>query len=150
MIESIQRAHNRRTGLYTSPHLIELGERIQINRQPISENRLINLVEQLRVHYDFLHQTRPELDATFFELMTAIAWIEFRESKVDLAIIETGLGGRLDATNVGRPTDCVITSIGLDHQEYLGNTIAEIAAEKAGILKSCVPTNPSSLLSAIF
>ena len=99
MIESIQRAHGRRTGLYTSPHLIELGERIQINRQPISENRLINLVEQLRVHYDFLHQTRPELDATFFELMTAVAWTEFRESKVDLAIIETGLGGRLDITD---------------------------------------------------
>ena len=139
MIESIQRAHGRRTGLYTSPHLIELGERIQINRQPISENRLIDLVEQLRKHYDFIHQTRPELDATFFELMTAVAWIEFRVSKVDLAIIETGLGGRLDATNVGRPTICIITSIGMDHQEYLGNSIAEIAAEKAGILKSGVP-----------
>jgi dihydrofolate synthase/folylpolyglutamate synthase len=139
MIESIQRAHGRCTGLYTSPHLIELGERIQINRQPISENRLVDLVEQLRVHYDFLHLTRPELDATFFELMTAIAWIEFRESKVDLAIIETGLGGRLDATNVGRPAVCVITSIGMDHQEYLGNSIAEIAAEKAGILKSGIP-----------
>ena len=139
MIESIQRAHGRRTGLYTSPHLIELGERIQINREPITENRLIDLVEQVRAHYDFLHQTRPELDATFFELMTAVAWVEFRESKVDLAIIETGLGGRLDATNVGHPEVCVITSIGLDHQEYLGNTIAEIAAEKAGILKSGVP-----------
>ena len=139
MIESIQRAHGRRTGLYTSPHLIELGERIQINREPISESRLIDLVEQLRAHYDFLHQTHPELDATFFELMTAVAWTEFRESKVNLAIIETGLGGRLDATNVGRPTVCTITSIGMDHQEYLGNSIAEIAAEKAGILKSGVP-----------
>jgi len=139
MIESIQRAHGRRTGLYTSPHLIELGERIQINREPISESRLIDLVEQLRSHYDFLHQTHPELDATFFELMTAVAWTEFRESKVNLAIIETGLGGRLDATNVGRPTVCTITSIGMDHQEYLGNSIAEIAAEKAGILKSGVP-----------
>ena len=139
MIESIQRAHGRRTGLYTSPHLIELGERIQINREPISESHLIDLVEQLRAHYDFLHQTHPELDATFFELMTAVAWTEFRASKVDLAIIETGLGGRLDATNVGRPTVCVITSIGMDHQEYLGNSLAEIAAEKAGILKSGVP-----------
>lgn len=139
MIEAIQRAHGRRTGLYTSPHLIELGERIQINREPITENRLIALVEQLRIHYEFLHQTHPECDATFFELMTAVAWTEFREAKVDLAIIETGLGGRLDATNVGRPAVCVITSIGMDHQEYLGNTIAEIAAEKAGILKSGVP-----------
>jgi len=139
MIESIQRAHGRRTGLYTSPHLIELGERIQINREPISESHLIDLVEQLRAHYDFLHQTHPELDATFFELMTAVAWTEFRESKVNLAIIETGLGGRLDATNVGRPAVCVITSIGMDHQEYLGNSIAEIAAEKAGILKSGIP-----------
>ena len=139
MIESIQRAHGRRTGLYTSPHLIELGERIQINREPISEKRLIALVEQLREHYNSLHQTHPELDATFFELMTAVAWTEFRERKVDLAIIETGLGGRLDATNIGRPEVCVITSIGLDHQEYLGNTIAEIAAEKAGILKSGIP-----------
>ena len=139
MIESIQRAHGRRTGLYTSPHLIELGERIQINRQPISENRLIALVEQVRKHYDILQQSHPELSATFFELMTAVAWIEFRESKIDLAIIETGLGGRLDATNVGRPSVCIITSIGLDHQEYLGNTIEEIAAEKAGILKSGIP-----------
>ncbi len=139
MVEAIQRAHGRRTGLYTSPHLIELGERIQINREPITENRLIALVEQLRIHYEFLHQTHPECDATFFELMTAVAWTEFREAKVDLAIIETGLGGRLDATNVGRPAVCVITSIGMDHQEYLGNTIAEIAAEKAGILKSGVP-----------
>ena len=139
MIEAIQRAHGRRTGLYTSPHLIELGERIQINREPMTENRLIDLVEQLRTHYEFIHQTRPELDTTFFELMTAVAWTEFRDAKVDLAIIETGLGGRLDATNVGRPVVCVITSIGLDHQEYLGNTIAEIADEKAGILKSGVP-----------
>ena len=139
MIESIQRAHGRRTGLYTSPHLIELGERIQINREAISENRLIDLVEQLRSHYEFIHQTHPELDATFFELMTAVAWIEFRHSKVDLAIMETGLGGRLDATNVGRPAVCVITSIGMDHQEYLGNSIAEIAFEKAGILKSGIP-----------
>lgn len=139
MIESIQRAHSRRTGLYTSPHLIEIGERIQINRQPISETRLIVLVEQVRKHYDLLQQSHPELSATFFELMTAVAWTEFRESKVDLAIIETGLGGRLDATNVGRPAVCIITSIGLDHQEYLGNTIAEIATEKAGILKSGIP-----------
>lgn len=139
MIEAIQRAHGRRTGLYTSPHLIELGERIQINRQAISENRLIELVERLRKNYDLLQQSHPHLSATFFELMTAVAWIEFSESKVDIAILETGLGGRLDATNVGRPAVCVITSIGLDHQEYLGNSIAEIAAEKAGILKSGIP-----------
>lgn len=139
MIESIQRAHGRRTGLYTSPHLIELGERIQIDRQPISESRLIDLAEQLRVHYEFLQQTHPQSNTTFFEFMTAMAWTEFREKKVDLAVIETGLGGRLDATNVGRPMVCIITSIGLDHQEYLGNSIAEIAAEKAGILKSGIP-----------
>ena len=139
MIESIQRAHGRRTGLYTSPHLVELGERIQINREPITENRLIDLVEQCRVQYDLLQKSHPQLTATFFELMTAAAWTEFREKKVDLAVIETGLGGRLDATNVGRPMVCVITSIGLDHQEYLGNSIAEIAAEKAGILKAGVP-----------
>jgi len=139
MIESIQRAHGRRTGLYTSPHLIELGERIQIDRQPISESRLIDLAEQLRVHYEFLQQTHPQSNTTFFEFMTAMAWTEFCEKKVDLAVIETGLGGRLDATNVGRPMVCIITSIGLDHQEYLGNSIAEIAAEKAGILKSGIP-----------
>ena len=139
MIESIQRAQGRRTGLYTSPHLVELGERIQINRQPISEKRLTELVEHLRNEYDFLKHHHPQLTTTFFELMTAAAWTEFREKKVDLAIIETGLGGRLDATNVGRPVVCVITSIGLDHQEYLGNSLVEIAAEKAGILKSGIP-----------
>lgn len=139
MIESIQRAHGRRTGLYTSPHLIQLGERIQINREPISEKRLIDLIEELRSLYDLLKQTHPQLSATFFELMTVTAWIEFQRNNVDLAVIETGMGGRLDATNVGRPAVCVITSIGLDHQEYLGNSIAEIAAEKAGIIKSGIP-----------
>ena len=81
MIESIQRAQGRRTGLYTSPHLVELGERIQINRQPISEKRLTELVEHLRNEYDFLKHHHPQLTTTFFELMTAAAWTEFREKK---------------------------------------------------------------------
>lgn len=139
IIESIQRAHGRRTGLYISPHLIELGERIQINRQPISAEKILQWVDFIRPYYEIISKKHAPQTLTFFELMTALSWLEFRDKKVDVAIIETGLGGRLDATNVGQPMVSVITSIGLDHQEYLGNTIEAIAAEKAGIMKKGIP-----------
>jgi dihydrofolate synthase/folylpolyglutamate synthase len=139
MIEAIQRAQGRRTGLYTSPHLVAIGERIQINRVPLSDTAVVALAERLRPHYEAIRAEDPENAPTFFELITAAALLEFTERKVDVAILETGLGGRLDATNVCAPEVCVITSIGLDHQEYLGPTLAAIAAEKAGIIKPGVP-----------
>jgi len=139
MIEAIQRAHGRRTGLYTSPHLVQIGERIQVDRAPLPDNAVVALAERLRLHYEAIRAEDPENAPTFFELITAAALLEFAERKVDVAVLETGLGGRLDATNVCAPEVCVITSIGLDHQEYLGPTLAAIAGEKAGILKSGVP-----------
>lgn len=139
MIEAIQRAHGRRTGLYTSPHLVEIGERLQVDRVPATEARVVALAEQLRPHYDAILADDPEMAPTFFELITAAAFLEFRDRAVDVAVLETGLGGRLDATNICAPEVCVITSIGLDHQEYLGPTLADIAGEKAGILKPGVP-----------
>ena len=139
MIEAIQRAQGRRTGLYTSPHLVAIGERIQVDRTPLSDTAVVALAERLRPHYEAIRAEDPENAPTFFELITAAALLEFAERKVDVTILETGLGGRLDATNVCAPEVCVITSIGLDHQEYLGPTLAAIAAEKAGIIKSGVP-----------
>ena len=139
MIEAIQRAQGRRTGLYTSPHLVAIGERLQVDRTPLPDAAVVALAERLRPHYEAIRAEDPEDAPTFFELITAAALLEFAERKVDVAILETGLGGRLDATNVCVPEVCVITSIGLDHQEYLGPTLAAIAAEKAGILKPGVP-----------
>ena len=139
MIEAIQRAQGRRTGLYTSPHLVAIGERIQVDRAPLPDASVVALAERLRPHYEAIRAEDPENAPTFFELITAAALLEFAECKVDVAILETGLGGRLDATNVCAPEVCVITSIGLDHQEYLGPTLAAIAAEKAGIIKPGVP-----------
>lgn len=139
MIEAIQRAQGRRTGLYTSPHLVQLGERLQVDRVPATEARVVALTEELRPHYEAILATDAGLAPTFFELITAAAWLEFRMRQVDVIVLETGLGGRLDATNICTPEVCVITSIGLDHQEYLGPTLAAIAGEKAGILKPGVP-----------
>ena len=139
MIEAIQRAHGRRTGLYTSPHLVQIGERIQVDRSPLSDDAVVALAERLRPHYEAIRAEDVENAPTFFELITSAALLEFAERKVDVAVLETGLGGRLDATNVCAPEVCVITSIGLDHQEYLGLTLAAIAGEKAGILKPGAP-----------
>lgn len=139
MIEAIQRAHGRRAGLYTSPHLVAIGERIQVDRVPLADAAVVALAERLRPHYEAIRAEDPEDAPTFFELITAAALLEFSERKVDVAVLETGLGGRLDATNICSPEVCVITSIGLDHQEYLGPTHAAIAAEKAGIIKPGVP-----------
>ena len=139
MVAAIQRAHGRKTGLYTSPHLVRVGERIKIDGVPLPTPRLLAYVEQLRPIYHAIVAETPDLAPTFFELMTAIAWLEFREQACDVIVLETGLGGRLDATTACHPLATAITSIGLDHQEYLGDTLAAIAGEKAGILKSGVP-----------
>ena len=121
-----------RVGLYTSPHLVDFRERIRINGQPIPEEYVIRFVEQERDFFEPLHPS-------FFELTTAIAFRYFADEKVDVAVIEVGLGGRLDCTNIISPDVCIITNISLDHTQFLGNTLAKIAGEKAGIIKSNIP-----------
>jgi dihydrofolate synthase/folylpolyglutamate synthase len=122
------------TGTYTSPHLMDIRERISINGEKISQVDFAKLAKTVSAAAD---KVAP--DATFFEIITAMSFVHFAESATDVAIIETGLGGRLDATNVLKPSVCLITKIDLDHQYLLGNTIAEIAREKAGIFKPGVP-----------
>jgi dihydrofolate synthase/folylpolyglutamate synthase len=134
LIASALTAAGYRTGLYTSPHLIRFNERIRVNGKEIGDEDI--------VHY--MRALRPQLDltgATFFEATTAMAFKYFFDQRVNVAVIETGLGGRLDSTNVITPEVSVITSIGYDHKEHLGNTLERIAFEKAGIIKpgvSCV------------
>jgi dihydrofolate synthase/folylpolyglutamate synthase len=124
-----------RAGLYTSPHLVSFCERFQIGGRPIAESEVVRLVEHLRpLLADF-----PERAPTFFEVVTAMALVYFREQRADPVVWETGLGGRLDATNIVTPLVAVITPISFDHQQYLGTTLAEIAGEKAGIIKPGVP-----------
>jgi len=121
------------TGLYTSPHLVRFNERIQVNNRPISNSKVVasyNVVKD--AHFG-------KREPTFFEFTTAMALIEFAAQKVDWAVIETGMGGRLDATNIINPALSIITNISLEHREYLGNTLTKIAAEKAGIIKKRTP-----------
>ena len=140
MIEAIQARAGRVTGLYTSPHLVRLGERVRRAGVEMPEPELVAAAAAIRPAAEAIARETPELAPTFFELMTALALRDFLVARpVDVMVLETGLGGRLDATTVCRPLVTVITSIGLDHQEYLGDTIEQIAAEKAGILKPGVP-----------
>lgn len=132
MLESIYRAAGLRVGLFTSPHLVSFRERIQVNRQLILEADLVRLVEEIRA-------ANQEHEATLFEFATVVALKYFAEQKCDLVIWETGLGGRLDATNIVTPLASVITNIAFDHEQWLGDTLAKIAAEKAGIIKPGVP-----------
>jgi dihydrofolate synthase/folylpolyglutamate synthase len=136
MLDSICRAAGIRTGLFTSPHLISITERIRVNGADISENEFARLTSQVKETAEAL-VSAGELAArpTFFEHVTAIALLAFREAKVDLAILETGLGGRLDSTTAAGADVVAITPIAMDHEEYLGATLAEIAGEKAAIIK---------------
>ena len=128
-----------RTALYTSPHLVSFCERFQVNGQSISESEIVRLVEQLRPLLDKV-TAHPEFrQPTFFEVVTAMALQYFREQAVDVVVWETGLGGRLDATNVVTPLVSVITNIAFDHMQYLGETLAQIATEKCGIIKPGAP-----------
>ena len=136
MLESVYRASGLRVGLFTSPHLVSFRERIQINRQLISEIEVIRLVEELQ---PLLKQFPADHHPTFFEVITVMALKFFAEQRCDLVIWETGLGGRLDATNIVTPLASVITNIALDHQQWLGDTLGEIAFEKAGIIKLTIP-----------
>ena len=139
MLESILRAAGRRTGLYTSPHLVRLGERVQVDRHPLTENEIVAYARELAPVADSLGAQGVDEHPTFFEFMTAMSFLQFARSRVDVALIEVGLGGRLDATNVVLPELTVITSIGLDHLEQLGDNITAIAGEKAGIIKPGIP-----------
>jgi len=144
MIESILRAAGYKTGLFTSPHLHTYRERIRVNGQLISEEELTTLLERLIPHIESV----PELST--FEITTALAFLHFAEKGVEWAILETGLGGRLDTTNVVDPAVVVITLIGYDHTEILGHRLSEIAREKAGIIKKgkpvvCSPQRPTAL-----
>src|SRR5271163_3346271 len=136
MMESIYRAAGLRVGLFTSPHLVSFAERIQVGRELISHEDVARLTEEIRGVIDALNAESPP---TFFEVVTVMALKYFAEQKCDLVVWETGLGGRLDATNIVTPLASVITNVQLDHQQWLGQTIPEIAVEKAGIIKPGVP-----------
>ena len=131
-LAAMLQATGLKVGLYTSPHLVDFRERIRVNGKCISKKRVIEFVRDER---DFFEPLSP----SFFELTTALAFKYFAEKKVDIAVVEVGLGGRLDCTNVITPEVSVITNISFDHTQFLGNTLAEIAGEKAGIIKPGVP-----------
>jgi len=131
-LASILQADGYKVGLYTSPHLIDFRERIKINGECIPEQYVIDFVDKERSFFEPLHPS-------FFELTTAMAFKYFAEQKVDIALIEVGLGGRLDCTNIINPMMSIITNISFDHTQFLGNTIREIATEKAGIIKENTP-----------
>jgi dihydrofolate synthase/folylpolyglutamate synthase len=135
-LASILRASGLKTGLYTSPHLVRINERIQLNGEAISDENFAALQESVEKFADRLVK-RGDLPwhPSFFEMMTAIAFEHFAREKVEIAVLEVGMGGRLDATNVVEPLVSVITDISLDHQKYLGNTVGEIAREKVGIIR---------------
>ncbi|NBV21565.1 MAG: bifunctional folylpolyglutamate synthase/dihydrofolate synthase [Proteobacteria bacterium] len=140
MLESIYRAAGLRVGLFTSPHLVSFRERMQVNRVLISEAEVARLVEEVfSFQFSVFSGEAEASPVTFFEFVTVMALKYFAEQRCDLVIWETGLGGRLDATNIVTPLASVITNIALDHQQWLGDTLAKIAAEKAGIIKPGVP-----------
>jgi dihydrofolate synthase/folylpolyglutamate synthase len=135
-LNSICRAAGIRTGLFTSPHLISIAERISINGEQISEDDFARLTQRVKeTAAELVKQERLETLPTFFEHLTAIALLAFQEAKVELAILETGLGGRLDSTTAAAADIVAITPIAMDHEEYLGHSLAEIAAEKAAIIR---------------
>jgi dihydrofolate synthase / folylpolyglutamate synthase len=135
LLESIFRHAGWRTGLYTSPHLVKLGERVQVDRRILTEGEIVAYTAELRPVAEKLALAGPDEHPSFFEFMTAMAFLQFARKRVDVAVVEVGLGGRLDATNVVLPEVAVISSIGLDHLEQLGDNVAKIAREKAGIIK---------------
>ncbi len=139
MLHAVLSRASYKTGLYTSPHLVSFCERFQINGHVIAEADVVRLVQQIKPLLETV-ATHPEFHApTFFEAVTAMALQHFHEQKIDVVVWETGLGGRLDATNVVTPLASIITNIAFDHTQYLGETLPEIATEKCGIIKPGVP-----------
>ena len=152
MIASVLAASGYRTGLYTSPHLHTFRERIQVDSRLIAEEEFAGIVEGLRPEVEAVNRLGGLGELTTFEILTALAFVYFKERGVDFQVLETGLGGRLDATNVVKPEVCIITSISFDHTEVLGHTLAQIAVEKAGIIKpggSVVSARQSPEASAV-
>ena len=139
MLEAVYRDNGFRVGLFSSPHLVHLGERIQVDRQILPEAEIVRYTELLSPIAGELGRRDPDLHPAFFEFITSMAFLRFAELTVDIACIETGLGGRLDATNVVDPELSIITTISLDHCDLLGDTLAAIAGEKAGIIKEGKP-----------
>jgi dihydrofolate synthase/folylpolyglutamate synthase len=132
-LASILKESNYKVGLFTSPHLVRFNERIQIDNKPVSNKSIVEAYEALK------NVSSGNREPTFFEYSTAMAFYEFGKQKVDWAVIETGMGGRLDATNIIKPALTIISNISLEHRMYLGNTIKEIAGEKGGIIKNHTP-----------
>ena len=150
MIASILTRAGYKTGLYTSPHLLSFTERIQVDGVPITEDEFARLVEVLKPEVEAVNKFGAFGQLTTFELLTALAFAHFREKGADFQVLETGLGGRLDATNVVKPGVSVITSVSFDHMEVLGDTLTQIATEKAGIIKPgsivvCSPQFPEAM-----
>lgn len=139
MLECIYREAGYKTGMYTSPHLLDQCERIQINRENLHKRKALQYINQLLPIVRELARDDPDNYPSFFEFMTAIAFVHFAAEQVDIAMVEVGLGGRLDATNVVEPMVSAITSVSLDHCDILGDSIPLIAKEKAGIIKPGVP-----------
>ena len=131
-LAAILQSAGYKVGLYTSPHLVDFRERIRVNGEMIPQQQVIDFVEQHRSFFEPLHPS-------FFELATALAFHHFAEQEVDVAVVEVGLGGRQDCTNIIRPDLCIITNISFDHIQFLGDTLAKIASEKAGIIKPGIP-----------
>ncbi|MDI6890809.1 MAG: folylpolyglutamate synthase/dihydrofolate synthase family protein [Thermodesulfovibrionales bacterium] len=136
---SVLKAAGLKVGLFTSPHLVSFTERIRVNDEEITEHEVVNLAEEIRGKIINLQSSIPDFSPTFFEVVTAMALFYFERKKIDVAVIEVGMGGRLDATNIIMPEVSIITNINYDHREFLGNTLKEIANEKAGIIKDGIP-----------
>jgi dihydrofolate synthase/folylpolyglutamate synthase len=140
ILESVLRGRGLRTGLYTSPHLVDVEERICVTGQAVTAGRFGELLGRVKAATDDLMLAgRLVYHPTFFEVLTAVAFLHFAESRVDIAVLEVGMGGRFDATNVVRPLVSIITTIARDHEKHLGSTLRQIAFEKAGIIKPGVP-----------
>jgi dihydrofolate synthase/folylpolyglutamate synthase len=140
MLDGILRNHGFRTGLYTSPHLVSVEERVRVNGERIGPGEFCALLDRVRETIDGMMAAGGLVyHPTFFEVLTALAFLHFAERKADVAVLETGMGGRFDATNVVRPLVSVITTISRDHEKHLGSTLRRIAFEKAGIVKPGVP-----------
>lgn len=137
-LASILKQSGKRVGLFTSPHLVKINERIRVDGNIISDSEFVEIYQKT-IEYVECAKQEGIAHPSFFEFMFLMAVLYFKKSKVDFVILETGMGGRLDATNVVKPILCIITSVGLDHMQFLGNTIGEIAKEKAGIIKKGIP-----------
>ena len=135
MLASMLQACGHTVGLYVSPHICDIRERISIGGQKIPRTELTRLIAKVAPHVERMRDDKP----TFFEILTAIAFCHFKNQNVDIAVVETGMGGRLDSTNVLKPEVCGLTSISMDHVQQLGDNLASITKEKAGIFKADVP-----------